>query len=340
MSEGTGAEGKLTGSAVLASNPQPPGPSPAGGRRRDGPVQSDTFGGKTSLGLENAFLLLQLVVTHMEHPARGWAALPAPLPLRGEGRGVAKCHVSPLRGRSPWTLVLEPTASPGRRMRGDTRRGGCLREGALAQLPQDLAATGTSPSLGARAVPCTGPCLQPHMPGAAEKGGFPVPATAHLSQPGSGSLPWFGVSTSPERSLPTRRALAVLPAAPTPHLPGPVLPAASGSSFGSSPPALRQDLCAAWAGGLCLTAAGCSPPPRRSPSSVPELLPVGKQSPPSSFVVYFIFISRDFCTVGGSPCSQGEPLPPPLHAPLPSGAHGSAVVRLLPRDTWRVAGGC
>lgn len=95
----SGAEGKLAGSAALASNPQPPEPSPAGSTCRDGPVQSDKFGGKTSLGFENAFLLLHLVVAHMEHPAWGWAALPMPLPVWGEGRSVAKCHMSLLQGR-------------------------------------------------------------------------------------------------------------------------------------------------------------------------------------------------------------------------------------------------
>lgn len=177
------------------------------------------------------------------------------------------------------------------------------------------------------------------MPSMAEKGGIPIPAVAHLSQPGSGSPPPFGVGMSPDQSLPAYQALVVLPAAPTPHLPGQVLPAASGSSFSSLLLAPHRDLCAALAGSLCLAAVGCSSPPHRSHSSVLELLPVGKQSPTSSFVFYFIFISRDFCTTGGSPRSRGKPLPPPLHVPLPSGAHGSVVVRLLPCERRCVASG-
>lgn len=188
-------------------------------------------------------------------------------------------------------------------------------------------------------MPCASPCLQPHMPSMAEKGGIPIPAVAHLSQPGSGSPPPFGVGMSPDQSLPAYQALVVLPAAPTPHLPGQVLPAASGSSFSSSLLAPHRDLCAALAGSLCLAAVGCSSPPHRSHSSVLELLPVGKQSPTSSFVFYFIFISHDFCTTGGSPRSRGKPLPPPLHVPLPSGAHGSVVVRLLPCERRCVASG-
>lgn len=83
-SEDTGDAGTLVGSAVPAAD-------------TGTALSSDTFGGKTSLGLENVFLLLQRVVTHKEHPARG--------------RGAMKCHMSPLQGHTP-TLVLEPMAGP------------------------------------------------------------------------------------------------------------------------------------------------------------------------------------------------------------------------------------